>query len=64
MDMQARKTIGVKVVAVWLIVLLFTWIIHQERIRYWGVADDDAVHRMCLMLGPLDIAIFFVVEVS
>ncbi len=60
---QARKMIGVKAVAVRLIVLLVMWIIHQERIRR-GAADEDAVHRMCLMLGLLDITIFFVVEVS
>jgi hypothetical protein len=61
---QARKMIGVKAVAVRLKVLLVTWIIHQERIRCRGAADDDAVNCMCLMLGPLDITVFFVVEVS
>ncbi len=61
---QARKTTGVKAVAVRLVVLLVTWIIHQERIRCRGAANDGAVHGMCLMLGLLDIALFFVVEVS
>ncbi len=61
---QARKTIGVKAEAVRIVVLLVTWIIHQERIRCRGAADDDAVHHMCLMLVPLDITVFFVVEVS
>jgi hypothetical protein len=55
---QARKTIGVKAVAVQLVVLLVTWIIHQECIWCRGAADDDAVNWMCLMLGPLDITAF------
>ncbi len=55
--------IGVRVVAVLLVVLLDTWIIHQECIRCRGAADDNAVHCMCLMLGLLDIAVFFLVEV-
>ncbi len=61
---QARKMIGVKAVTVRLVVLLVTWIIHQECIRCWGAANDNAVHPMCLMYRPLDIAVFFMVEVS
>ncbi len=61
---QARKTIGVKAVAVRLVVLLVMWIIHQVHIQCRGGADDNAVHCMSLMLRLLDIAVFFVVEVS
>ncbi len=61
---QARKMIGVKAVAVRLLLLLVTRIIHQEHIRCWGAANHNAVQHMCLMLGLLDIALFFMVEVS
>jgi hypothetical protein len=62
--MLSQEDNRVKAVAIQIVVLLVTCIIHQEHIRCWGAADDNAIHHMCSMLGPLDIAIFFVVEVS
>jgi hypothetical protein len=61
---QARETVWVQMVAVWLVILFVARVINQKSIQGWETANDDAVHRVCLVFGALDVAIFFMVEIS
>jgi hypothetical protein len=61
---QARERVEVQAVAAGIIVLFVAWIIHHESIWGQGMLNDNAVHQVCLMLGQLDVTIFFVVKIS
>mmetsp|Transcript_44336 Transcript_44336/g.94370 ORF Transcript_44336/g.94370 Transcript_44336/m.94370 type:complete len:296 (+) Transcript_44336:695-1582(+) len=60
----AREPMRIDAVIVRLVVLLVARIVDLEGIRRHGAADDDAIHGIRLILGPLLVAIVLMVEIA
>ncbi len=61
---RPQKTVRIETVAVRFIIFLVAGIIYQERVRRRRAADNNAVHRVSLMVGARCIPVTIVVEIS
>ena len=59
-----RNPVWINLVTVGLVELLVARVVYQDSIGCGRSTDDDAVHRVCLVLGASDIAIFVVMKVA
>ncbi len=57
------KMIWIKAVTVRLVIFLVPWVVHEESVRRRRTADDNAVHRVCLMMRARFVPITIVVEI-
>ena len=59
---RSREAVRVNPVAIWLIILLITWIVDQQSVQRGRATNHNTIHDMGLVLGPLDMIILIMVK--
>ncbi len=60
----ARDTMRIQTVAIGVVKLIASWIVHEQCVGVGATANNNAVHRVSLMFGTSHLAIFVVMKVT
>ena len=61
---QRRKTIWIQAIGILFVVPLRARAVYQHGIGCGGAANCDTIHRMCLAVGPRNVALLFTMKVT